>query len=495
MTAQHEGPTRSTRRAVRERVEASSGAATFRPERGSPLAGLPTPDALVRDEVYGRALDWLYGRSATPRTASEIRADHPRKLARMRALLDLWGTPQNAFPAVLVAGTKGKGSTAAMLASVLSAGGYRVGRYTQPHLVSYRERVWVGGAFVGIADVVRLVSEVQPLVEAAERQRPDLGRFTTFDVGTALAFAHFARADVDLAVVEVGVGGAHDATNVLEPLVSVITAISADHLATIGPTLTDVAREKAGILRGGRPAVLAEQVPQVRVVLERAAEAIGAGATWVGDSWRWEAHGEPAAASQFSIVGPGVRYADLSIPLLGRHQRANAAAAVAAAHAVGEHGFSVGAEAVGAGLAEVAWPGRIQLVGGAPAVVVDGAHNAASAATLRATIAECFGARETCLVLGCTAEKDLQALVSELVPLATVVLATRSRHLRAASAESVAAAVRDASGRADVVEHVEEAMHEAIARSGQNGLVVVAGSLFVAGEALEALGRLEVNGP
>jgi dihydrofolate synthase / folylpolyglutamate synthase len=495
MSAQHEGPTPGRHRALTEVVESSISADTPRAGRGSPLAGLPAPDALVPDEDYRRGLDWLYGRSAVQRTAAAIRADHSRKLARMRALLDRWGAPQHAFPAVLVAGTKGKGSTAAMLASVLSAGGYRVGRYTQPHLVSYRERVWVGGAFVSTGDVVRLVSEAEPLVVDAERQRPDLGRYTTFEVGTAMAFAHFAHADVDLAVVEVGVGGAHDATNVLEPLVSVVTPISGDHLATIGPRLTDVAREKAGVLRCGHPAVLAEQVPSVQAVLEAVARAVGARPTWLGHSWRWEAVGEPAAASHFSVVGPGVRYADLSTPLLGRHQRANATLAVAAANALGEYGFPVGCEAVAVGLAGVAWPGRVQFVAGAPAVVVDGAHNVASAATLRATVAECFPGRETCLVLGCTADKDVRALVGELVPLAPTILATRSRHARAAPAESVAAAVRDAGGQAVVVESVDEAIGQAIARSGRDGLVVVAGSLFVAGEAVEVLDRRVVNGP
>jgi dihydrofolate synthase/folylpolyglutamate synthase len=240
---------------------------------------------------------------------------------------------------------------------------------------------------------------------------------------------------------------------------------------------------------------LAEQVPQVQAVLESAAGAVGARPTWLGHSWCWGALGEPAAATHFSVVGTDVRYADLSMPLLGRHQRANATLAVAAANALGEYGFPVGSDAVTAGLAGVAWPGRVQVMGGAPAVVVDGAHNGASAATLRATVAECFPGRETCLVLGCTAGKDLQALVGELVPLAPTVLTTRSRHPRAASARSVAAALRDAGGRAVVVENVEQAIREAIARSRQDGLVVVAGSLFVAGEALEALDRRTVNGP
>jgi dihydrofolate synthase/folylpolyglutamate synthase len=445
---------------------------------------LPPSDATVDDAAYLQALDYLYGFSATPRAAAAIRADRPRKLARMRRLLALAGNPQQRFPAVLVAGTKGKGSTAAMLAAILRSGGYRVGRYTQPHLVSYRERTWVDGEYIPAEAVVALARELRPLVEAAERETPALGDYTTFEVGTALTFLYFAGANLDLAVVEVGVGGAHDATNVLDPRVSVIAPISEDHLDTLGPTLADVARAKAGILRTGRPAAIGPQSAAVNRVLRAEARRLGVPVTWVGREWRWLPESAPAAASAFALVGPAARYSQLTLPLLGAHQRDNAALAAAAAHALGRTGLRVSDEAVATGLASVAWPGRIQVLPTVPTLVVDGAHNAASAAVLRDTLAACFADRAMTLVLGCTADKDLAAIATALVPAARQVIATRTHHPRAAPAETVAAAVRAAGADVAVAPHVAGALAAAAATTAADGLVVVAGSLFLAGEAL-----------
>jgi dihydrofolate synthase/folylpolyglutamate synthase len=371
-----------------------------------------------------------------------------------------------------------------MLAAVLAAGGLRVGRYTQPHLVSYRERTWVDGEYVPAEAVVRLTEELRPVVAAAERQSPDLGRYTTFEVGTALSLLHFARCQIDLAVVEVGVGGTHDATNVLDPLVSVIAPISADHLDTLGPTLADVARAKAGILRASRLAAFGPQPPEAASVLETETARLQVPAAWVGLDWRWLPEAEPAAASAFTLEGPDVRYERLTLPLLGRHQRDNAALAVAAVHALAASGVSLSAAAIRRGLGGVAWPGRVQVLPTRPTLVIDGAHNAASAASLRATLAECFPDRSITLVLGCTADKDLAGIVAALVPLAARVVATCAHHPRATPAESVAAAARRAGAAVVVTPDVPAALAAATSPATSASLVVVAGSLFLAGEAL-----------
>jgi len=457
-------------------------ARSLAPGRQPPAWGLPPPDETVDDPAYAAALDYLYGLSATPRPAAAIRADQPRKVPRMRRLLALCEQPQQRFPAVLVAGTKGKGSTAAMLAAILQAAGLRIGRYTQPHLVSYRERTWLDGEYIPASAVAQLTRELRPLVAAAERESPDLGHFTTFEVGTALTFLYFARRGVDLAVVEVGVGGAHDATNVLDPLVSVITPISADHLDTLGPTLADVARAKAGILRAGRPAVLGLQPPEAMAVLRAAARRLAVPFARVGRDWRWEPEAAPAAASAFTLRGPATAYAGLTLPLLGRHQRDNAALAVAAADALRGRGIRLSPGAVARGLAGVVWPGRVQVLPTRPPLVVDGAHNAASAASLRATLEDCFPGRRMVLVLGCTADKDLAGIVDALVPLARRVIATQARHPRAAPAAAVAAAAAGAGATVTVAPDVAAAIAAAGATS--DALVIVAGSLFLAGEAL-----------
>jgi len=395
---------------------------------------------------------------------------------------------------VLVAGTKGKGSTAAMLAAILQAAGARVGRYTQPHLVSYRERVWVDGAFVEADAVVRLSAEVRPLVEAAARERPDLGPYTTFEVGTVLALQHFARRGVEVAVVEVGVGGTHDATNVLDPVASVIAPISADHLDTLGPTLADVARAKAGILRSGRPAAIGPQVPAVAAVLAAAVQALDVSVQWIGQEWTWVACGDPAASAAFTIAGPERTYPNLHLPLLGRHQRDNAALAVAAAHALPTLGRGLTDQAVARGLASVVWPGRIQLLSGSPPLIVDGAHNAASAQRLAETVAECFPGRPLTLVVGCTRDKDLPAMMAPLARQAARVVATHADHLRAAPSDLVAAAARTAAAAAvERTADVATALRRAAAQTPADGLIVVAGSLFVAGEALAVLGS--ASGP
>jgi dihydrofolate synthase/folylpolyglutamate synthase len=494
------------------------------------LPPLPPADALARDPAYLAALDYLYGLSAVVRPSAAIRADQPRKIPRMRHLLALWADPQRHYPAVLVAGTKGKGSTAAMLAAVLRAAGWRVGRYTQPHLVSYRERVWIDGTHLSAASVSALAAEVRPLVEQAERRRPELGRYTTFEAGTALALTAFARAGVELAVIEVGVGGTRDATNVLEPVVSAIAPISADHLATLGPTLADVARAKAGVMRRGRPAAIGPQCHDVATVLAAAAATTGAIPTWVGVDWRWQPAGGDPAPGGFTVVGPHVQYRDLVIPLLGRHQRDNATLAIATAEATiaalaapvrsapGGSGGSArrdedepapqphlhyGGElaeppqpvrpgrlgsAIARGLAAMAWPGRIQLLPTTPPLVVDGAHNAASAARLRETLAESFPGQPLVLVLGCTDDKDVQGIAAQLVPLATSVIATRAHHPRAAPTTMVADAVRAAGAAVQEIAEAAAALDVAAARCPQNGLIVVAGSVFVAGEALRAVG-------
>jgi dihydrofolate synthase/folylpolyglutamate synthase len=445
---------------------------------------LPTPDEVVSDADYRAALDYLYGLSATPRPAAAIRADQPRKLPRMRHLLTLAGEPQQRFPSILIAGTKGKGSTAAMLATTLQAGGLHVGRYTQPHLVSYRERVWVDGEHVPANMVATLAWELQPLVEAAQHMAPDLGRYTTFEVGTALALLYFAHANVDLAVVEVGVGGTHDATNVLDPLVSVVTPISADHLDTLGPTLADVARAKAGILRSGRPAAIGPQTKEVARVLRAEAARLGVPLAWVGRDWRWQPETTKPAAGSFTLLGPSARYDRLTLPLLGRHQRDNAAVTVAAVQALGNTGIQVAPDAIVRGLASVAWPGRIQVLPTTPPIVVDGAHNAASATVLRETVRECFPGRAITLVLGCTGDKDLAAIVDALVPTASHVVAARAHHPRAAPVEVVAAAAKAAGARVAAATSVAVAMVAAIADTPVDGLVLAAGSLFLAGEAL-----------
>jgi len=220
---------------------------------------LPPPDTRSENEAYHRALAKIYAFSEAPRSPGEIALARDHKLERMRSLLGLLGSPQARFSTVLVAGTKGKGSTAAMLASILEAGGLRVGRYTQPHLYSYRERTWAAGRFIEEDEVVALGDEMADALSTIDAHRGELGPLTTFDVGTALSLLHFARRSVEIAVVEVGVGGGNDATNALEPILTLIGPIGLDHADVLGHDLIDVARAKAGVMRRGVDVIVAPQ--------------------------------------------------------------------------------------------------------------------------------------------------------------------------------------------------------------------------------------------
>lgn len=404
-------------------------------------------------------------------------------LARTRALLSYLGDPQLAYPSILVAGTKGKGSTVAMIASCLQAAGFRIGRYTSPHLLNWRERTWVDGGWITPAEVVSLLPEIR---RAVARIPANLGAPTTFEVGTALTFAHFARAAVDAAVVEVGVGGRYDATNVLDPLVSVITPISLDHQATLGSSLAEIAAHKAGVLRPRRVGIVAPQEPGVLAVLERIAREMGAREVRIGREWRWR----PTRGERFLVEGEldgRRRRLSVRLPLLGRHQRDNATVAVAAADAFTDAiGQPISDTALLDGLARLQWPGRLEVLGHEPLLVVDGAHNRASSEALVRALREELAWNNLHLVVGTTREKDAAEILLPLLPLASTLALTRARHGRARDpAEMLAVALQGApSTPITLHEQVGAALACAIALAGPRDLVLATGSLFLVGEAI-----------
>lgn len=477
------------------------------------------PDLAEPDPNYRAVLDWIWSFSARVRGASEMAAQRAAKLARMRALLRSVGDPQRAYPSVLVAGTKGKGSSVAMLAACLHAGGRRTARYTSPHLVNWRERTCIDALPIPAETVLELAGPVRAAVAGLPSA---FGQPTTFEVGTALALLYFAREGVDVAVVEVGVGGREDATNLVEPLVSVITPISYDHTATLGETLEAIAGHKAGILRPGRPGVLAPQPPAAREVVLAEAARLGASLDEVGPGrdWWWLPGPVPAGAAQtapepasptegasdsaragLGRLAPAARHPirilsrraeaplDVQLALLGEHQRDNAVAAVAAACALGRvrPDLAVPRQALVAGLGSVEWPGRLQVLRESPLVVLDGAHNAASAVVLRRALDDVLRYDRLHLVLGLTAGKDARGVLEALGPAAATLHLTRSRHERSAPPEELAALAHTliAPGAGvEVAPDPEIALEAALAAARSTDLVLVTGSLFLVGEAL-----------
>ena len=446
---------------------------------------LPPPDNQSSSDSYRHALSRIYAFSEAPRSAEEIALGRERKLDRMRALLGLLGFPQARFGTVLVAGTKGKGSTAAMLASIVAAAGVRVGRYTQPHLYSYRERTWACGRYIEEHEIAKLLDSMAEALALIERGRGDLGPLTTFDVGTALSLLHFARKGVELAVVEVGVGGANDATNVLEPILAVIGPVGLDHVDTLGHSLVDVARAKAGVLRRGIDAVVADQEPCVEETIGHAAEELGARLFQA----RAEAPSTVDPECPFHVLAPDVTEENLTTPLAGGFQRTNAAMAVTAAQLLRRGGLPVTPAAIRGGLRDVQWPGRFQTVVRQPLTIVDGAHNPCAARALAETVKGCLPGHPLTLVLGISREKDVASTVAELAPLAHRVVVTRARHERSCDPEELAEVVRSVAPRLEVATapSAGEALCTAWSAQPEDGATIVTGSLFLVGDVLEWL--------
>ncbi len=427
-----------------------------------------------------------------------IHADRPRqpyhevKLARMRRLLGVLGDPQTRFPSVLVAGTKGKGSTAVMIAEILTSAGLRVGLTVKPHLVDYRERIGVGGKWVTPGDVVALVEAVRPAVEAS-RDLP-WGRPTYVETTVAMAFLYFLRRRVDLAVVEVGIGGRLDATNVLEPLVSVITPISYDHTELLGETLTQIAREKAGIIRTGGRVVSAPQPGEAGAVIAEVCAERHARLTLVGRDVGVSLRESSLDGVRAAIHGIRGRY-EAQVPLLGRHQATNAATAVAAVERLAECGITASPDAVRRGLAAVRWPARVELVGRRPYVLIDVGHNPASMAALRETLQSLWGGRRLVMVFGMLATKDYRTVTALAAPLAALVITTTPDNAHALPAAALADEVRRYTPNVRPVDDRREALERGLALTGPDDLLVVTGSFYLVGEAREWLVRRKPAAP
>jgi dihydrofolate synthase/folylpolyglutamate synthase len=406
-------------------------------------------------------------------------------LRRVEALLVDCGRPHLSAHTVHVAGSKGKGSVAAMTASVLGAAGFRTALYTSPHLRDLRERFRVNGEMISEGAFAALAGELRPSVEAINREA-HWGRLTTFEVLTALAFLWFAREKVDWQVLEVGMGGRLDATNVCRPDVCAITSISLDHVNFLGDTLDKIAVEKAAIIKPGCQAVSAPQAPEAMFIIEAASRKAGADLRVVGKDLTWRRLGGDLGGQDFEIKGRSGSYR-LHSPLLGGHQLENAAVVVGVVEALGRRGVPILRTQLRQGLAEVRWPGRLQVVQREPLVVLDGAHNGYSAEKLAQALRETFDFKRCILVCGVSADKDLPAIVRPLAGVAAEAIVTRSRNPRAADPALLEGEFKRLGVRVAAAPGMREALAMARARAGKEDLVCVTGSLFVVADALEAL--------
>ena len=420
-------------------------------------------------------------------------------LDHMRVLLRALDYPERRFPSVLIAGTNGKGSTAATLASILKASGLRTGLYTSPHLIRINERIRINGEEISDDEFALLHDMIDRTAErlVGESELPWHPSF--FEMLTAIAFEYFSRKKIDIAVLEVGMGGRLDATNVIDPRICVITDISLDHQKFLGNTVTEIAREKAGIIRRGGIVVTLPQQPQANgvignTILDLEAQAVSA-VPYVppvvpSTQYRVANSELGRAIFRYPLEVMGKRIL-VETPLVGRHQLRNVALAIAAAEELSHRGFAITADSIEHGIRETHWPGRFQVISpvkGAPEYVLDVAHNPAGAWALRSTLSGAYEDRPLTFVFGAMRDKAIGEIAEILFPLAERVIATRADNPRSATSGEIREAAAHTSVAIEQAPNVAAALERARVLAGSNGVVVVTGSIYIVGEAMQSLG-------
>jgi dihydrofolate synthase / folylpolyglutamate synthase len=435
------------------------------------------------ETAYNLALDYLYSfvDYSLKHSSELVKADF--NLDRMRALMIELGNPQDQYPIIHVAGTKGKGSVSAMCASALTAAGYRVGLYTSPHLLDYCERVQFDGVPISHAGLVELVDQMKPAVSR-------ISKLTTFEITTALGFLYFARQKADAAVVEVGLGGRLDATNVVTPRVSVITSLSFDHMAVLGNTLPLIAGEKAGIIKPGIPVVSAPQKEDALEVLERIAGERKSSFTLIGRDLAFEPldhslDGQSMRLKMFNLKPVNLI---MNLSLLGIHQVVNAATAYAALKV---SGLNVSDKAVQKGFVGVKWPARFEVIRRDPPVIFDSAHNQDSFARLRQALDDYFPGKRVYLIFGASEDKNIPGMFEEIKPRIVRIFVTKSAHPRALEPGKIQELARQSGIPNQVVNTVEAALALALELAEKDGSIVLsAGSMFVTAEVMAAWNKI-----
>ncbi len=451
---------------------------------------------LDSEEQYQETLDYLYSFVDYSLTRQSRLSPEKFNLDRMRHLMQLMGNPHRCYPVIHIAGTKGKGSTAAMITSILMESGYKVGLYSSPHLNDYTERIQINRIPISHDDLVDLVNEIKPLVSQVQE-------ITTFEITTAIAFLAFAKAGIDFCVAEVGLGGRLDATNVVDPLVSVITSLSFDHMNILGNSITQIAAEKGGIIKPGKPVVLAHQWKEAQEVIERICEERRSPLIVIGRDYFFSERSHSLFGQTFIVwakeeqdqindfIASGGRSVwepeHYSIPLLGFHQIENAATAFAAIEIIRAAGYRISKNGISAGFKNVSWPGRFEIVWKNPLVVVDSAHNQDSALKLRLAMDDYLNGKPIILLFGASEDKDVRGMFSHLLPRVRTVIATRSEHPRAMNPDMLVELAQQFGKNAIKTRTVEQGLEEAMQQAGKDAVVVVAGSIFIAAAVREIL--------
>lgn len=435
-------------------------------------------------ETYQSALDYIYSfvdyeTQKRPRDAANY------DLRRVDEILQRLDNPHRKFKSVHVAGSKGKGSVSSMIAAALIASGLKTGLYTSPHLISFNERIRVNDNLITDKEVVGLVARLKPEVAAVNKEAR-YGKLTTFEIMTAMGFLYFAMKKCDFAVIEVGLGGRLDATNVIMPESCAITSISLEHTEVLGNTLAQIALEKAGIIKPKRPVVTSPQTEDVYRVFEQVSQKNQARLIKVGKEITFQGTGFTIDQQSLQVQGLRGTY-DLTIPLLGDYQIENAAVAVGVLETLMAQGYKISLADISNGFARVNWPGRLQVLKQHPLVIADGAHNPYSASRLREALEKYFQFEQATLIIGTSSDKDISGIASELAPVFNKVIVTRSNHPRAQATAPLVAEFKQLGIDTQATEDIADAVPLALSEAGKNDLVCITGSLFVVAGAIELL--------
>lgn len=425
---------------------------------------------------YNKALDYLYSfvDYSLKHTSELVKAEF--NLERMRDLMSLLGNPERKYPTLHVAGTKGKGSTSAFMATALKSAGYNTGLYTSPHLQDFCERIQVNGESIPHADLAELVEEIKPAVSK-------IPFITTFELTTALAFLYFSKVKVDYAVIEVGLGGRLDATNIITPIVSVITSLSMDHTAVLGNTLALIAGEKAGIIKNGIPVVSSPQKEEALQVLEKTAEVHSSKFILVGRDWKYQEKRSSLDGQDMEVWNKGGEPVNFHLQLLGNHQVQNSATAYTGLQIARKSGLEITDEDIIKGFAQTFWPARFEIVRKEPPVILDSAHNPDSAEKLHNTLNEYFPGRKSVLIFGASEDKDVPAMFAEWKPILSLIITTRADHPRALDPEQLANLAQEQGIPFEVTQSVDVALDKALDIADQTkDIILSAGSMFVTAE-------------
>ena len=430
---------------------------------------------MKKHDAYQKALDYIYSFVDYSRTHQQNLAPENFNLSRVRQLMSLLGNPEKQFPSIHVAGSKGKGSVCSFCSSALLAQGYKVGLYTSPHMVEFTERIRVNGEQIPEDELVDLLDEIKPFIES-------IPKITTFEIITALGFLYFARQKVDIAVIEVGLGGRLDATNVVVPEVSVITQLYLEHTFVLGNTLREIAGEKGGIIKQNVPVVISQQTKEAEERLLEIASERKAPVYQVGKDYTYSLDRYDLDTQSFWVVETARpnKKVHLKINLLGDFQLENAATAYAALDVLRKNGFDVSDDAIQNGFKQTEWEGRFEILQkDNPPVVLDSAHNKDAVIKLIQTVKKYFPNHKIVLIIGVSADKNIQGMLSEFGPYVRKVICTQSSHPRALDAEVLLGMAKDLSLPSIAISEVPDAFKKAISMARNDELVLVTGSIFV----------------